>query len=334
MISLKNNVLKFSFPEVHKQATCRIEFQRTLRIPDDGREYPLPAGLGRFPLTHIEDHAEKVPAQWQKRGGVLLPMYQSEALWINFSGNYPMAIKVAAGKINAVTGEAWSDGLSGLPQDYVVVPTQPWLDGYSVEEGLIRQFVAMPLGSGYSAEEQITGEAEFGGIQLIAYPMKAEFYERLQAERRKVARKRKSAPMMCSEELAAPCESMGLAAGGLMRQVIHTDPHGIHAWDRAHTSRCFVHLLNSEHYQGITGHKPPHPPLSKAEYQKQGIPWFEHYADRRPGLPGSTTLAGVKSIKEVAEDKQEGVWDNNSMNVGTVKTVGALNKNEVSEGEF
>ena len=27
-----------------------IAFQRTLRIPDDGRTYPLPAGLGAFPL--------------------------------------------------------------------------------------------------------------------------------------------------------------------------------------------------------------------------------------------------------------------------------------------
>src|ERR1041385_6078462 len=27
----------------------QIRFQRTLRIPDDGRTYPLPAGLGLFP---------------------------------------------------------------------------------------------------------------------------------------------------------------------------------------------------------------------------------------------------------------------------------------------
>jgi len=27
-----------------------VSFQRTLRIPDDGGVYPLPPGLGRFPL--------------------------------------------------------------------------------------------------------------------------------------------------------------------------------------------------------------------------------------------------------------------------------------------
>ena len=43
---------------------------------------------------------------------------------------------------------------------YVVVPGQPWLDGFSVGEGLIRQFVALPLGVGDSLEKQLTGRAE------------------------------------------------------------------------------------------------------------------------------------------------------------------------------
>ena len=42
MIDLMNNQLTFRFPEVHKKALCSIDFQRTLRIPDDNREYPLP----------------------------------------------------------------------------------------------------------------------------------------------------------------------------------------------------------------------------------------------------------------------------------------------------
>ena len=85
---------------------------------------------------------------------------------------YPFAVKVATGKICAITGEAWVDHLNRDPQDYVVVPEQPWLDGYCVEKGVIRQFVAMPLGEGYSAEEQLTGAALHGGLQIVAYPMK------------------------------------------------------------------------------------------------------------------------------------------------------------------
>src|SRR5215472_8111335 len=112
MIELKSNSLEVSFPEMAFRPTCNFEFQRTLRIPDDGKNYPLPPGLGRFPLRHIDDYASRVPAGWLKRGGVLLPMWQTEALWLNFrcphihdrGTSYPFAIKVATGKINAVTG--------------------------------------------------------------------------------------------------------------------------------------------------------------------------------------------------------------------------------------
>ena len=177
MIELKNDHLTFRFPEVHRDAECRISFQRTLRIPDDNRAYSLPPGLGDFPLNLVDDYANNVPDAWNAHGGVFLPMYQAEAMWLNFSGSYPMAVKVAAGKINAVTGESWENELSGEPQDYVVIPDQPWLDGFSVMKGMIRQFVAMPLGEGYTAEEQLTGKAEHGGLQIVVYPMKASLYE-------------------------------------------------------------------------------------------------------------------------------------------------------------
>ena len=131
MMELNNNRLCVSFPEVHKDAHCQISFQRTLRIPDDNREYPLPAGLGNFPIFHVDDYAETVPSPWNDHGGVFLPMYQSEAMWISFGGGsreYPFAVKIAAGKINAVTGEKWNNGLSDSPQNYVVLPDQPWLE--------------------------------------------------------------------------------------------------------------------------------------------------------------------------------------------------------------
>ena len=41
---------------------------------------------------------------------------------------------------------------------------------------MIRQFVAMPLGRGYSVEEQLTGVAVHGGLQIVAWPMKHERY--------------------------------------------------------------------------------------------------------------------------------------------------------------
>jgi hypothetical protein len=187
MIELKNNSLIFTFPEITLPgAKLTISFKRTLRVPDDGTRYPLPSGLGKFPLEDVDDYRQAVPKSWIEHGGVMLPLYQSEALWIDFTSSYiddheaayPFAVKVAAGKINAVTGGSWSDSLSRDPQDYLVVPGQPWLDGYSIGTECIRQFVAMPLGDGYSTEGQITGGEGVGGVQIVVYPMKREAFEK------------------------------------------------------------------------------------------------------------------------------------------------------------
>src|SRR5687767_8332394 len=242
MIELKSDQLVFSFPEVHPHAKLSIGFQRTLRIPDDDKTYPLPPGLGSFPLRHVDDFASTAPAGWLERGGVMFPMYQSEAMWLHFNthtvpehwAEYPFAIKVAAGKIDAVTGEPWSNGLRPHPQDYMVAPGQPWLDGYCVEKGTIRQFVAMPLESGYSAEEQITGRAEHGGLQIIAYPMKREVFERRFPMHR--ARGRRGGMGGICDELGsamsmACAPDMALAPGGRMKQEIYDDPFDFSDWD-------------------------------------------------------------------------------------------------------
>lgn len=311
MIELRNDRLVFSFPGVHADAGFAIDFQRTLRIPDDGTSYSLPPGLGRFPVRHVDDFARRVPRRWLDHGGVMLPMYQSEALWLNFSPGgaafpYPFAVKIATGKIDAITGRTWRNGLH-RKQDYVVVPEQPWLDGYCVEEGLIRQFVAMPLGAGYSAEEQITGEAEHGGIQIIAYPMKREAYER---RRREWERQSSGAvvrdAMYFAESVAsrpAPTYDMGLAPGGRMRQEIYDDPYDFDEWDAENASRCFVHIANSLVWRAITGANPPTTPPTAKEYTSAGLPWFEYYAGDRDALDGAPALDGLKSVAEMGKEK-------------------------------
>ena len=266
MIELRRDSLIFRFPEVHKDAECRISFQRTLRIPDDNREYSLPPGLGRFPLNLVDDYADSVPATWGKHGGVFLPMYQAEAMWLNFDGDYPMAVKVAAGKINAVTGEGWENELSSKPQDYVVVPDQPWLDGFSVMKGMIRQFVAMPLGEGYTAEEQLTGEAEHGGLQIVVYPIKPLIF----------TREKKSSSLSLHTAHPAlkwsPAKWVWLPAG-LMRQEIYEDEYGFGAWETSVRSRCYVHIVNSVQF-----------------FQCDGRTSAEHAADGCGVYKGGATL--------------------------------------------
>lgn len=344
MIELKRDELVFTFPKIHKEAELRITFQRTLRIPDDDNVYPLPPGLGNFPLRHVDDFAKTVPGRWVQHGGVMMPMYQSEALWINFSSKYlhkhrkeyPFAVKIATGKINAVTGDVWSNGLNADHQDYMVASEQPWLDGYCVEKGLIRQFVAMPLGSGYSAEEQLTEKAEYGGMQIIVYPMKKPAFEEKFPERDE----RFQEPDVMYSLYAMACEStspdMGLAPGGKMKQEIYEDPYGIDDWDQEISSRCFVHLTNSLVWRSIASEEPPTVPFTSKEYTQAGLPWFEYYNESAAPVEGAEKLNGMKSVVQKGKEKgDKPLPENESVEVQTVIPLQKkLAKGQVREEKF
>jgi len=343
MIELKNDQLVFSFPDVHPNAVLRIDFQRTFRIPDDGRDYPLPPGFGRFPMRHVDDFHHRVPEKWIRHGGVMLPMYQSEAMWIHFHpcrvadrwAVYPFAIKVATGKIDAISGASWSERLRQDPQNYVVAPEQPWLDGYCVEKGVIRQFVAMPLGAGYTAEEQLTGEAEHGGLQLMVFPMKREVFERRFPKRRErhVDLACYSMPM----EAAMPAAmDMGLAPGGRMLQEIYDDPYDLTDWDPDNTGRCFVHIANSMVWRAVTGKQPPTVPPTAKEYDRQGLPWFTYYDDSQTAVEGSKDLAGLESVADLGKKKGDvPLPENETTTAEKVITLRkGLTRSQVREGRF
>ena len=103
-------------------------------------------------------------------------------MWIRFSGKTPFAIKIYTGGINAISGEPVVEGMATMlrrqeliregksTQDYIVTPKQLWLDGTVTEGGVVRQFVAMPQGSGYSVEYQVSGKDAVGGLQFEVTP--------------------------------------------------------------------------------------------------------------------------------------------------------------------
>ncbi len=339
MIELKNDHLAFSFADVHRDARMTINFQRTLRIPDDGNSYPLPPGLGAFPMRHVDDFASRVPQAWNQRGGVMLPMYQSEALWLQLSSSYPFAVKVATGKIDAITGESWSNGLHRDPQDYLVTPGQPWLDGYCFEQGTIHQFVAMPLGQGYTVEEQLTGEAEHGGLQIVAYPMKAAVYRKKFERQAAMSRASLDVTMDLlsdADACVAGAPDMGLAPGGRMIQEIFQDPHEFDVWETRHSSRCFVHITSSLAWRAVTGEDPPTTPLTSREYNDHGMPWFDYYDGDKTALEGAKKLAGVKSVKQMGEEKGEHPLPENETVVPkqVIKLGAGSGRDEVREGRF
>jgi hypothetical protein len=276
-----------------------VNFQRTLRLPDDGGTYPLPPGLGRFPLYRVAGLARHVPAEWRQRGGAFFPMYQREALWLAFDGASwkPNAVQVGIGGINAVSGAPWEEGLSADPQNYLVCPEQLWLDGINAGDGTIRQFVAMPLGAGTTVEAQLTGREEVGGIQIRVFePRPGRFPDRPPRDAMLQA--------MAAPAAAQGLGSMGLGAGGRMQQKIYPDPYGLDTWDPGNYGEVFVHIVNSEQYNALTGRQPPPTPVSARAYTEHGFPWFDLYDEEKGTVAPSQRLAAVKSVREAEGEKE------------------------------
>jgi Ankyrin repeats (3 copies)/Zinc finger, C3HC4 type (RING finger) len=182
-----NNSILISEGRAKVENHTRISFDRTLRVPEDGTLYGMPALFGPFPIVYVDRLKAHNLDNIRCKGGLLIPLYQREALVLSFNpdreankycsswnsaSDINFAIRVLCGSVNALTGcAATKDTSQPLQrQDYVVAPRQVRLDGFLTEKNLVHQFVAMPLGSGYTVEGQITGEESIGGIQLVIAP--------------------------------------------------------------------------------------------------------------------------------------------------------------------
>ncbi|KAK4230329.1 hypothetical protein QBC38DRAFT_440947 [Podospora fimiseda] len=162
-----------------------ISFRRTIKVPEvKDVTFKLPPDMGQFPLFPVSEHKENLPESFAEKGGILMPMYQTEAMWIDFDHrelglnrpNYLM--KIWVGGVNAVSGRPYvpTDGPSAVEadQDYMFVPGQPWLDGVAIEPGVVRQFVASRLGWGQTVEAQVTGAEKEGGIMIEVVALRPE----------------------------------------------------------------------------------------------------------------------------------------------------------------
>lgn len=288
-----------------------VTFQRTLRIPDDGRAYPLPPGLGRFPVLKVEDYLDLVPPLWREHGGAFIPMYQREALWLGFHAASwkPNAVKIAVGRVNAISGEPDDETLHADHQDYVVCPDQPWLDGIHTGHELIRQFVAMPLGLGYTVEASMTGAETFGGIQITVYePKPGRFPDEPPI-------KPHTGPVRAAMPRPGGIAAMGLGAGGAMKQKIYPDPYGIEIWDPDNYGRIFIYIINSAEFFEITGLDPPPTPIDAKTYTEYGLPWFDLYDEAKGDVPPSGRLAKAKTISARDTERGEAVQTDASFEV-------------------
>jgi hypothetical protein len=264
-------------------APLRLGIQRTLRVPERGGPYPLPPALGRIRVWPVSALGPEHPRQAE----LVVPLHVHEAVWFQFrgEGNALRALKVAVGGVDALTGESWTLQLHATPQDYIVCPYQPWLDGFNVGSGIVRQFVAVPLGSGQTVEHQMTG-ADSGGITVACYRPTANLMTQPPA---RASRRR----------------DLGVGAGGRIRQRIYPDPYGVEVWDAEPVRVTRFQLMEAGEFTRRSGLEVPPSPIDAATYSRFGLPWFELHDESRGEVSATPALSGLKPLQVGESDVSE-----------------------------
>ncbi|KAF7943367.1 hypothetical protein EAE96_011294 [Botrytis aclada] len=308
-----------------------ISFHRTIRVPDDGKNYQLPPDLGEFPIFSIDDYAEKLPVNIVRKGGVFVPIWQREALWIKFHAykTSRFAVKVFVDGINVLSEESRHCEIepvepvaeSDVKQDYLVVPGQRWLDGVVRTNGTVMQFVTVPTGSGYSVEAQITGVDKIAGLQFEIIP----FREILSVEEGMIVhlvlnvrggfdyansssweKKQLQKTMEREDEKREKEEyernyELTLAPGGSIHQAIRRDYFDKDRYDEKNAVMFNVQFLAPKTFHLVTGTPPPQTPVSAESYAKHGYPFFEMYNEPR-AITG-TFGELLKSVGDIDKEK-------------------------------
>jgi hypothetical protein len=244
-------------------------------------------------VHRVDRFPDKVPSSWRRQDAVFVPLYQREALWLGFDGRWwhPNALTVAAGGVNVITGQPATETPSSQPQDYLVVPDQPWLDGFHLEAGVVRQFVAAPLGWSATVAEQLASDDQSALRFRVFDAVPGRFPERAPPEPDRIM---EGAPMAMAGGL-----EMGFAAGGRIVQKLYTDEYGVESWQREPLADLIAYVVNSEAYEDITGQPPPPTPVSADDYSRAGLPWFELYDEARSPLATGNWLRRIKTLTQV-----------------------------------
>ncbi|KAK5996409.1 Uba52-like protein [Cladobotryum mycophilum] len=151
-----------------------ISFHRTVRVPDNSSMNELPPSLGQFPLFSVNCYTEKLPNSMSRRGGLFFPMYRKSSrekngrpCGFNFDSCKRYAIKILVGGINVVSSEPVIEtAATALRRRDLPKSRKKMVGCIAVEPGKVRQFVSMPMGTGYSVEAQIMGDETTGGMQF------------------------------------------------------------------------------------------------------------------------------------------------------------------------
>ncbi|GAB7366391.1 hypothetical protein MBLNU230_g8188t1 [Neophaeotheca triangularis] len=192
-------------------------------------------------------------------------------------------------------------------QDYIVTPDQDWIDGIAAENASVRQFVAMPLGTGHSVEAQLTSQEIVGGNQIEVIPAK----ECRDNVARHVRINPHSLPpgyvQIFVKTLSGKTITLNAALSETIDQLSScarsrtgTPPPPHITWDIDNQIAFHVQIANAAACRRVLGFAPPETPITQQTHARHGLPYFDLHDEKPSGVPGE--FGGVESVN--ALDKQ------------------------------
>ncbi|KAJ3545748.1 hypothetical protein NMY22_g2314 [Coprinellus aureogranulatus] len=97
-----------------------------------------------------------------------------------------------------------------------------------------------------------------------------------------------------------PGSSLGIAAGGRIKQNIYRDSGSVRDYNEQIGRRVHIHIVTPEFWEDLTGVLPPITPITRGLYESQGIPWFKLFDDYVDSIAEtSEALASVLPVSEL-----------------------------------
>ena len=134
------------------QNECYVSLRKTTIVDVNEDSHQLPPDGGAFKEFKVADY--HCPDEWVK-DGIFVGVQEGQPMWFDLRQNEVCACLASVQRLNPVTSEPANldAGLTKDPtQNYLVLPTQLWLDGYA-KDGKVYQFIVTKAGVGLAVNE-------------------------------------------------------------------------------------------------------------------------------------------------------------------------------------
>lgn len=281
---------------MHSREAMWIAFERTGHAP-----YAVKVGVGKVNAVNGSPWTDALNGESQDY--LVVPPQKWIDGIVDAGGNVKQFIAVRRGGGHSVeaqvTGEEKHNGLQlavypGKPERFPKPKPRNW-HGNRMRSRTLSKGVPISTDYSYGAdacvETTLDGGSEYETLGLDVKVTRGmdSYSESVQHLHHTRARKR----------VNSEAATLGMGAGGSIKQNITPDKHGVDAWDQSNPDRLFVHLVNAEMWKQITGEYPPATPIDRGMYNRFNIPWFDIYDDHLGTVQATTTLVKVKTTTEI-----------------------------------